>query len=237
MPQIPLIIAHRGASADRPENTLAAFHEAWRQDADGIEGDFHLTRDGVVVCHHDPIVDFQDGGGRRDIARSDFAALARAALPTLAEVLAIIPPGKAFFCEAKTGPEIVPALAATLASFPAVREGFHLISFSTACLEAARASRLPGKRSWLLPYAPAMAQEPLAAARATLEQVAALGCHAVGLEAHRGLAGGYLEELRRAGLPCHLWTVDDPADARFWRTGGVASLTTNRPAALRRALA
>ncbi|MCP3692789.1 MAG: glycerophosphodiester phosphodiesterase, partial [Planctomycetaceae bacterium] len=42
----PLIVAHRGASYDAPENTLAAFNLAWKQGADGIEGDFFLSQDG-----------------------------------------------------------------------------------------------------------------------------------------------------------------------------------------------
>ena len=50
---MPQIIAHRGASADAPENTLAAFRLGWEQDADGIEGDFRLSADGRIVCIHD----------------------------------------------------------------------------------------------------------------------------------------------------------------------------------------
>ncbi len=48
-----MIVAHRGASGDAPENTLASFSLAWQQDADAIEGDFHLTSDGHIVCIHD----------------------------------------------------------------------------------------------------------------------------------------------------------------------------------------
>ena len=48
-----LIIAHRGASYDAPENTLAAFRLAFEQGADGIESDWHLSSDGEVVCIHD----------------------------------------------------------------------------------------------------------------------------------------------------------------------------------------
>jgi glycerophosphoryl diester phosphodiesterase len=48
-----LLIAHRGASREAPENTLAAFELAWQQGADGIEADFRLTRDGRIVCLHD----------------------------------------------------------------------------------------------------------------------------------------------------------------------------------------
>src|SRR5205085_3299316 len=50
---LPLIVGHRGASADAPENTLAAFRLAWEQGADAIEMDLRLTRDGRIVVFHD----------------------------------------------------------------------------------------------------------------------------------------------------------------------------------------
>lgn len=49
-----MIIAHRGASADAPENTLSAFREAIRQKADAIELDVQLSRDNKLVVIHDP---------------------------------------------------------------------------------------------------------------------------------------------------------------------------------------
>ena len=45
----PIVIAHRGASHQAPENTLAAFKLAWKQKADAIETDVHVTRDGEIV--------------------------------------------------------------------------------------------------------------------------------------------------------------------------------------------
>lgn len=51
--KIPLIIGHRGASRDAPENTLASFRLAWSHRADGIEADFRLAADGTIVCMHD----------------------------------------------------------------------------------------------------------------------------------------------------------------------------------------
>lgn len=55
MPNVE-IIAHRGASRERPENTVAAFVRAVELGAQGIELDVHLTVDGVLVVHHDPVV-------------------------------------------------------------------------------------------------------------------------------------------------------------------------------------
>ena len=60
----PLVIAHRGASGTRPENTLAAFRHAVALGADMIELDVQLTRDGEVVVIHDTSLDrTTDGQG------------------------------------------------------------------------------------------------------------------------------------------------------------------------------
>ena len=50
---IPQVIAHRGASGHRPENTLAAFERGYRLGADSVEIDLVATRDGELVCRHD----------------------------------------------------------------------------------------------------------------------------------------------------------------------------------------
>src|SRR5690606_31658241 len=62
----PLVIAHRGASGHRPENTLPAFALAVEQRADMIETDLHRTRDGAVVITHDE--ELAGLGGRGEIA-------------------------------------------------------------------------------------------------------------------------------------------------------------------------
>ncbi len=53
----PFVVAHRGASADCPEHTLAAYELALAEGADGVECDVRLTRDGHLVCVHDRRVD------------------------------------------------------------------------------------------------------------------------------------------------------------------------------------
>src|SRR6185295_11448303 len=58
----PLIIAHRGDSAHRPENTLASFASALEVGADLVELDVQLTRDGEVVVIHDVTVDRTTNG-------------------------------------------------------------------------------------------------------------------------------------------------------------------------------
>ncbi|WP_299557511.1 glycerophosphodiester phosphodiesterase family protein [uncultured Mycolicibacterium sp.] len=60
----PFVVAHRGASAIRPEHTLGAYELALAEGADGVECDVRLTRDGHLVCVHDRTVDrTSDGTG------------------------------------------------------------------------------------------------------------------------------------------------------------------------------
>ncbi len=58
----PFVVAHRGASASRPEHTLAAYDLALREGADGVECDVRLTRDGHLVCVHDRKLDRTSSG-------------------------------------------------------------------------------------------------------------------------------------------------------------------------------
>jgi glycerophosphoryl diester phosphodiesterase len=91
----PLVIAHRGASGDLPENTMPAFERAIEDSADMIETDLHLSRDGVVVIHHDAHLDRL--GIRGDIGDRTAEELARlnaapdseieARIPTMVELL------------------------------------------------------------------------------------------------------------------------------------------------------
>lgn len=91
----PLVIAHRGASGELPENTLPAFERAIELSADMIETDLHLSRDGVVVIAHDAELERLGGEGEiRDRTAAELALLNAAPgaavaerIPTLLDVL------------------------------------------------------------------------------------------------------------------------------------------------------
>src|SRR5919112_5129667 len=83
----PLVFAHRGGSALAPENTIAAFDNGLALGADGLELDVHLSSDGVVVVHHDRLLD-RTTALRGPIAARMASELARAGIPALADVLA-----------------------------------------------------------------------------------------------------------------------------------------------------
>ncbi|HEX5180669.1 MAG TPA: glycerophosphodiester phosphodiesterase family protein [Gemmatimonadaceae bacterium] len=95
----PLLIGHRGAPRERPENTLPSFMRALELGADGIELDVHATKDGVVVVHHDEVPRAAAPSGRLTGKRIDaltfdelqgFSVRGMALIPTLAEVLAAV---------------------------------------------------------------------------------------------------------------------------------------------------
>ena len=90
-PERARVIAHRGASGHRPENTLPAYELAVRQRADMIEIDLHRTRDGEIVVTHDERL--EGLGGRGEIADASLAEVRSLdagggeRVPTLDEVL------------------------------------------------------------------------------------------------------------------------------------------------------
>ena len=115
-----IVVAHRGASAELPENTMAAFRRAVEMGADAIELDVHLTADGELAVIHDETVDrTTDGSGAvagmtmkqlraldagHRFADADGAFPHRAAghtIPTLAEVLDWLPDGVGLVVELK----------------------------------------------------------------------------------------------------------------------------------------
>ncbi len=97
-----LVIAHRGASAYEPENSLAAFRAAVALGADGIELDVHASHDGTLVVHHDDVI---DGRPVRDVTTGDLRDLTLSngeSVPTLRETLDTIGPDLIAFIEVKT---------------------------------------------------------------------------------------------------------------------------------------
>ena len=132
---VPAIEAHRGNSAEAPENTLAAFGSAIRLGAPWIELDIHPSKDGVLVVIHDGTVNRTTGGRgevgaltleelRRLDAGSWFApAFAGQRIPTLEEVFELAAPaGTRLNIEIKRAPgglDVAPAVAALLRRYGA----------------------------------------------------------------------------------------------------------------------
>jgi glycerophosphoryl diester phosphodiesterase len=109
----PLVFAHRGGRKHAPENTLAAFRGAIARGATGIETDAFLTRDGVVVLSHDPVVRI-GWWEARPIRELDRAQLPPA-VPTLDDLLDVVGDHHGLFIDVKD-PAALPGIAAAVSS-------------------------------------------------------------------------------------------------------------------------
>jgi glycerophosphoryl diester phosphodiesterase len=242
-----LIIAHRGASADAPENTLSAFRLAWEQEADGIEGDFRLSSDGRIVCIHDE--DAARVAGTSLIVEDTPLAKLRTLdigawkgeswrgerIATLDEVLAIVPEGKQLVLELKAGPEIVEPLVDVLERTPTTDENLLLISLVDATVAECK-RRLPNVRChWLTGYHQQSNGTWTPTADEVIATIRRLGADGFGSESKpEHFDADFVERLRAAGInQFHVWTVDDPTVARFYANLGAWGITTNRPALIR----
>lgn len=215
---MPIVIAHRGASAYEHENSLAAFRRAVTLGADGIELDVHETADGELVVVHDPDID-----GHAIAALS--AAEVRAqhlpngeAVPTLAEALAAIGPATIPFIEVKT---LTPAgdarLLAALDAAPAP-ERCQVHSFDHRVVRRLCAAR-PGLPGGVLSVSRLVdpAAQVTAAGAATLWQQ------------HDLVDASLVTALHDAGHAIYVWTVDDSRRMRQLVALGVDGICTNKP--------
>lgn len=246
------IIAHRGASHDAPENTLASNKLAWEEKTDAVETDIYLTSDGKIIASHDKNTKRTTG---RDmvIVKSTFDALrkldagswkgARFAgekLPTLAEQIALIPAGKRMFVEIKTGPEIVPALARCLAKCGADKRNITVICFNYESLKEVRKQLPELPTLYLAGYKKPSERKPGAKPQPTITEIIKLAKDAsftgLDLQSTWPLTPADVRKIKEAGLQLHIWTVDDPEVAKHWIKLGALSITTNRPGWLREQL-
>ncbi len=242
---LPLLVAHRGASHAAPENTLAAFKLAWEEGADGIEGDFHLSSDGEVVCIHDFDTE-RVAGTKRVVAETPWKELSKLdvgawkspaykgeAMPRLADVLDTIPAGKRFFLEVKCGPEIVGPIKKILAEKDADPARVTIISFNADVIAASRKELPAYQAHWICD----LKEFADPAKRDGYEkQLAACGSQGLQFKAASPVEGAWLATLKSKGLLLTSWTVDDVVLARKMIGFGVNHITTNRPGPLRKEL-
>lgn len=232
----PLVLAHRGARREAPDNTLAAFTAARRLGADGVELDVRRTRDGELVVHHDP-----DLPGGPVLADEELVVLRRLAphVPTLVEALDTCA-GLLVNVEVKNHPRepdfdpsarVVDDLVDLLASRPGADRvlvsSFHLPTIDRV---RARAAHLP--TAYVFKVGIGIDR--------VVDSVADAGHRALhpNLWAVRGRRGAALvaRAVERA-LLVNVWTVNRPADAVRLATLGVDGLVTDAPDVVRDALA
>lgn len=244
----PLVVAHRGASADEPENTLAAFEAAVEAGADAVEFDVRMSGDGHAVVMHDPSVDrTTDGFGLvRDLTVPELKRLrirsssgVPAEIPVLAEVLALLSGRCALDVEIKQlpgepdhDPELAPVVDATLRALDdAAFVGPVLISsFDPRSL--ARVRELDAAMPTGLLSLAAMPAEDAVRLASEAGYGWVLPAAAPVLEGGVSL----VERVHGAGLLLGTWIVDDPGTAQLLGSWGVDAVATNDPRGVLQAL-
>ena len=235
----PLVVAHRGASYDAPENTLPAFKLAWDQGADAIEGDFLLTKDGHIVCIHDRTTKrFCD----QDlvVAKSTLKQLKAlevgswknekytdTRIPTISEVFSTVPDGKKIFVEVKCGIEIIEPLAKEIKKSKLGCEQIILICFKAEVVKSFKEILPYHKAFWLSGFK----KDKKGEWNPSIESVLATikSSKADGLDSQHSIPNEFSKAVLDAGYEWHAWTINDVPTAKRLAMRGIYSITTDRP--------
>ena len=233
-PARPLVVAHRGASVEQPENTIEAFEAAIDLGAEAIEFDVRMTADDHAVVMHDPDVSrTTDGSGL--VSEMTLEEIRRLGVPTLEEALECLAGRAAADIEIKNlpgepdyTPDREPAVEATLDALDAVGFPGQVIisSFNPASVAHSRTLR-PDVPTGLLTEYQVDAEEALA--RATSQgHPWVLPFVLKVLEA----GDGFVDRVHAGGVLLGVWIADDPDTARRLFELGADAVATNDPRAI-----
>ncbi|HZS10126.1 MAG TPA: glycerophosphodiester phosphodiesterase [Blastocatellia bacterium] len=227
---LPLVIAHRGASAAEPENTLRAFDLAIRQGAQMIELDLQVTRDRhVIVLHDDDLDRTTDREGRVDQLTFNEVRLANAGkgerVPSLKETLELARGRARLYLEikdARAGLETVRIVRAM-----GCRKEVMIASFDTALMKRL-GDEVHDIELGVIIGTPTV--NPLVRWREALPWVALRGINYQVLSVHSEMCFGYLaSQVKCEGKRLYVWTVDDERTFGLMIQRGVDGICTNVP--------
>ncbi|MBI1239324.1 MAG: glycerophosphodiester phosphodiesterase [Alphaproteobacteria bacterium] len=233
----PLAFAHRGGALEAPENTMLAFGRAVEMGYRYLETDVYATADGVLLAFHDDQLDrvTQLSGLVREMSYTQIAAArigGREPIPLFADILAAWPDVRVNVDpkeDAAVGP-----LIATIREFGA-QDRICVGSFSDKRVAALREAFEGRLCTSLGPRGVAL----LAAAAYGLPVPNPQG-GCVQVPVRHGavpiVTPRFLAAARRAGLPVHVWTIDEEADMERLLDLGVDGLMTDRPSVLKAVL-
>lgn len=235
------VIGHRGASENAPENTLSSISEAWSQAADGVEIDVRLTKDLKLVCIHDKNTLRTSGKDAlvknttlEDLRKMDFGAWRgkewiNEPIPVLEEVIELVPKDKKLFIEVKNGRRAVKPIVDILQDYKEQQKNISIISFNEEVLLGVK-EFLPNMTVNLLV---SFEEEVGKQREQLLAKIRRSNIDGLGLQSHMQLTKGFLNPLLEENKKIHVWTVDQPEEAKRYQEMGLASVTTNRPGQIR----
>jgi len=239
------VIAHRGGSKLRPENTLAAFDHACELGVDALECDVHLSRDGEVVVIHDFTLERTTNGHGplNALTASELAGLDAGfyfqpeqghphrgrgwGVPRLVDLLARYPAMPIVIEIKGDRPEVAERTVEVVRDAGAM-DRVLIGGFSDRLVKTVR-RLMPGVAT------SASVSEARAALTRSLLGLTprptgyALFQMPLKLRGHRTLRRSFVTAARRAGVPVQAWIVDDPADMRRIIDWGVTGIISDRP--------
>jgi glycerophosphoryl diester phosphodiesterase len=226
------IYAHRGASADFPELTLAAYEGAVAQGADGFECDLRLTKDEVPVLWHNASM-LERAGNPGLIAEMTFAQVSRAypQILTLSDFLDFaVSQKKGVLLETKhpviSGNRIEEVIAETLAETSGISSiDVSVMSFSWFAIEKMKRVDPSINTTFLMHKHTSWLQAKLSSAAAI-----GPGINELREEPIRA------KRIKDLGRSLHVWTVNEDSDIKLCEKVGVDILITNKPAHAREVL-
>jgi glycerophosphoryl diester phosphodiesterase len=216
-----LVIGHRGARGLAPENTVASLKKALEHKVDEVEFDLRVTRDGIVVLHHNrDVVD--PNGQRRQIARHSYKELLdhKKDLATFSEALDAIGHEAKLYIEVKPGEPIKPivAILRDYLSKGWKKEDIYLASFSIKTLVALHEA---------LPDLTLIVNETWSGVRAT-HRARKLGTKRLSMS-EKWLWSGFIRATSHSGYKLVAYTVNSPKRARRWERSGLYGVVTDYP--------
>ena len=241
------IIAHRGASHDAPENTVAAFRLGWEQKADACELDIRLTRDGRIVAIHDGStrrtarVSGRVGAQTLEKLRTLDAGSWKGAhwkgerIPALEEVLATVPDGRRLFIEIKCGPKVLPEIERVLHSSGKQPRQLAIIGFDFAMMRQAR-DRFPHSEIYWIASPRRWSRGKRPSVDTLIAKAKSANLDGLDLDRRFAIDSEFVSRVKDAGLKLCVWTVNDAKVARELAALHVDGITTDRPLWLRERL-
>lgn len=233
----PSIIAHRGASWDAPENTVAAARLAWELGADAVEVDVYLAKDNRVMVIHDKDTKRTAAGKNNMTIRSTPSLVLRdldvgswksteykgEKIPFLSEIIETVPEGKQLVVEIKDNSDILPHIGRCLEK-SGKSDQIVFISFGWETILDAKKAFPANKCYWL--------SSSKSGLKGKMEEASKAGLAGVNLH-FKVIDREVMEMADGHNLEVLTWTVNDPAVAKAMADLGVKGITTDRPAWLK----
>ncbi len=249
-----MVVGHRGASYNAPENTLASVRLAWKLKADAAEIDVYLTPDKRIVVIHDASTKRTTGVDlpvsstpSRELRALDAGSFksseyAGEKIPFLEEIIKTVPKGKRLVVEIKCGEDILPYLD-SVAAKSKKRDRIVFIGFSWDVIRRCKELMPDIPAYWLCTVdtsdsttGPALKSGKFVLpVKDALDAVKKAGLDGVDI-AHAGVDAALVGAARERGLGVLVWTVNDPERAKALAGMGILGITTDRPDLIRKAI-